>query len=126
MSADIIVNYSVCKGEILKDSFSVFDAITQADGTIVETPHNLTGYTAKGQVRKEFGTPVLAEFSIGNGRVVFSGADVNIVSMTILLESEIDTLDTCAFVYDFFLINAAGEGIKVRKGQILVSDSVTQ
>jgi hypothetical protein len=88
------------------------------------TPVNLTGYSARMQVRPETDSnEIMVELTTENGRLTLGG-----VAGTIEMEIEADvteTFDTDG-VYDLEIYNNAGKVYRVIKGRFVVEPEVTR
>jgi len=87
-------------------------------------PLNLTGFSARMQVRKQIDAPeVLIELSTDNGRITL---EVN--TGTVLLD--VSAEDTAAIhrpgFYDLTLYNPSGEVVRVIEGQFFLRKAVTR
>jgi hypothetical protein len=85
-------------------------------------PVNLTGYSAKMQVRSSASSDaVLFELSTANGRISLPGSGI------IQLEIEADATETLvAGVYDLKLYAPGGQEIRLIEGKFAVSPGVTK
>lgn len=88
------------------------------------TPVNLTGCTAKAQIRPKIGSPeVLLELSTSNNRIVLGGAAGTI-------QLKVSDEDTALFswnagVYDLFVYFPDGSAIPRMLGNVTVTPGVT-
>ena len=90
------------------------------DGAVV----NVTGYTAKMQVREAAdSSTVIIELSTTNGRIVVSGA-AGQFTLT-LTDSETTALTAGNYVYDMNITSSGGVVTKLLQGSFVVLDSVT-
>ncbi len=84
---------------------------------------DLTGYTAKMQIRDRKGGELLVELTTENGRIVLGGA-----AGTILLT--LDHATTAAMrrggVYDLELTSSAGKRGRLLQGSVALSEEVTR
>jgi hypothetical protein len=90
------------------------------------TPINLTGYTAKMQVRERVGSStVVLECSSANGRITLGGSAGTI---TIVAQDEVTTLLTAMpkAVYDLELTSGAGEVTRLLRGNAQIVPEVTR
>lgn len=111
-----IFNFTVDQG-------SVFDLeITYEDPNGV--PINLTGFTAKMQLRKEYNS-VIADLTLttGGGGIVITGA-TGVVDVAITA-AQTGTLEPTFYVYDLELISGSNIS-RLIQGQITVAEQVTQ
>ena len=89
------------------------------------TPIDLTGYTAKLQVRRAHAhATVLLEASTTDGRIVIAGPQGNI-SLTVPKEVTA-ALPAMTLEYDLFITSAAGVATRLLDGKFVVSASVTR
>lgn len=88
-----------------------------------DTPLDLTGYTARMQVRKSVGSSeVLLELTTANGRLVIEGSTVRIV-----LSAEVTAAITWRQgVYDLELVPPDGKVERLVQGSVVVSPEVTR
>jgi hypothetical protein len=87
-------------------------------------PMNLTGYTARMQVRPEIESgDVLVELTTANGRLVLGGA-AGTIAMS-LSPATTATIDSDGF-YDLEIISAAGAVHRVLRGRFVVNLEVTR
>lgn len=85
-------------------------------------PVNLSGYTAKMQVRASASSPtVLYELSTANGRISMPGSGVIQIDI-----SADDTETFVAGVYDLKLYAPTGQEIRFIEGKVTVSPGVTK
>ena len=89
-------------------------------------PVNLTGYTARLQIRESASSPaVLLELSTSNGRI-------NLTPTAGIIELYVSDEDTTAItswskaVYDLLMFASNGEQIRLLEGNVTVSPGVTQ
>lgn len=91
-----------------------------------ETPYNLTGYTARMQVRREVestGTPLI-ELSTTNGRLSISGT-LGIITMS-LTPTETASLTRSGY-YDLEIVQTStGKVFKVLRGEFRLEKEVTR
>lgn len=89
-----------------------------------KNPVDLTGYTARMQIRKKYGsTVVLLSLTTENGGVTLGG-----VAGTIILNisaADTSSIDWTAGVYDLELISAGGIVKRLLQGTIKISPEVT-
>jgi hypothetical protein len=85
---------------------------------------NLTGYTARMQVRPEIDSAeVLVELTTQNGRIVLGGVAGTIaLSLDAGITAEIDKDG----VYDLEIISAGGDVYRVLKGRFVLDPEVTR
>jgi len=86
------------------------------------TPKNLTGYTAKLQVRESIGSTLLLEMSTSNGKIILGGAAGTI--QLLLSAAETAALTWDEGIYDLFITGPSGTR-KLLKGTVTAADSVT-
>lgn len=84
---------------------------------------DLTGYTAKMQVRQNFAKTVILELSTTNGRILITPDEG-------LLELNVSATDTALlpagkYIYDLYLISADEIVTKLFQGEFVIYDSVT-
>jgi len=85
-------------------------------------PVNLTGYTAKMQVRSSAGSPtVILELSTTNGRISLPGSGA--IELTIASN---DTETITSGVYDLKLYAPDGKEIRFIEGKLTVTPGVTK
>ena len=87
-------------------------------------PVDLTGYSAKMQVRQFTDSSVLVELSTANGRAVIS-AGLGQIALT-LTATETAALAANTYQYDLNLTSPSGYVYKILQGAFVVNDSVTQ
>lgn len=89
------------------------------------TPINLTGYTARMQVRRKYSDPViLLNFTTENGAIVLGGALGTIVVTG--LATLTDDLPAKPCVYDLELISASGFVTRLIEGAATITPEVTR
>lgn len=89
----------------------------------VFSPVDLTLYTGKMQVRKGYGSTLLAEFSTANGKMILGGVAGTI---TLLLSaSETSALPSGSFIYDLELTDGSGNVTRFLQGNFQVVQQVT-
>jgi len=87
-------------------------------------PVDITGYTAKMQVRASADSSVIVELSTSNGRAVISGA-LGKTTLT-LTASETTALAAGNYFYDLNLTSPSAVVTKILEGSFVVEVSVTQ
>ena len=92
---------------------------------LTNLPKNLTGYTAKLQVRVDYNptSTVLLEKSTTNGKIILGGT-------TGFVDVIFDATDTLGLtwskaIYDLLLVPASGAPVKLVKGEFIVQQTVT-
>jgi hypothetical protein len=96
-------------------------ALKNADGT----PLNLTGYTARMQLRASYTAPeIIVELTTENGRIV-------ITPLTGVVKLLLDATTTAAliaktYVYDLETVSLVGFVTRVLQGEAIVSPEVTR
>lgn len=101
-------------------TFSLTVTYTDAGGT----PINLTGYTARMQIRDARADAVAAlELNTTNGRIVITGA-TGLLTLSI---AAVDTalLDMRSGVYDLIITSAGGVVTRLLEGFVTVSAAIT-
>lgn len=87
-----------------------------------KTPVNITGYTAKLQVRKNYGNPVILELTTENGGIALTALTGKI--RLIVPASATKTLPVGKFLYDLLMISGSNVQTLV-KGEFHIKDGVT-
>ena len=91
-----------------------------SSGTVI----NITGYTARMQVRQSVNSPtVLLSATTANGKLVIDGA-AGKVTIT-LSASDTASITWLTGVYDLELVSGGGEVNRVLEGRLLVNRGVT-
>lgn len=85
---------------------------------------NLTGYSAKMQVRAATDASVLVELSTANGRIVIDAA-LGKLTLT-LTATETAALTSGKYFYDLNLTASDATVTKILEGVFLINESVTQ
>lgn len=96
-------------------------ALKNADGT----PLNLTGYTARMQLRASYTSPqVIVELTTENGRLVITP----LTGLVTLLLSAATTAALVAktYVYDLEIVSASGFVTRMLQGEAVISPEVTR
>jgi hypothetical protein len=90
-----------------------------------EDPVNLSGYTARMQVRKTVtaDTPILT-LTTENGKITLGGSAGTVILT--LAPSDTDSLETFCGVYDLELQSASGFVTRLLEGQVTISREVTR
>lgn len=90
-----------------------------------EDPVNLTGYTARMQVRKAVTSPTtILDLTTENSKIALGGA-LGTITLT-LAPTDTETLETFCGVYDLELQSASGFVTRLLEGQITISREVTR
>lgn len=97
--------------------------VESAPGTCIDVPVNLTGYTAKMQVRKKAGAALLVELSTANGRIVITPLTGTI--LLTLTAAETNVLTPGLYLYDLELTNSTGFVIRFISGAFEVTGQIT-
>ena len=92
---------------------------TDAAGTAI----NLTGYTAKMEVRAAPGTTVILTLTTANSRIVIT-ALTGVVAISVPV-AVLDTIAAGTYAYDLVLFDAALIPIAFLKGSVIVEDGIT-
>ena len=87
-------------------------------------PVNLTGYSAKMQVRQFTDSSVAVELSTDNGKIVIN-AGLGQINMT-LTAAQTTALTANSYQYDLNLTSPDGYVYKILQGAFVVNESVTQ
>jgi len=85
-------------------------------------PINLTGNTARMQLRRQYSSPVVLTLTTGGGGFVITGATGNIAIQ--ITDEQTETLEEGFYVYDLEL-NNGGVISRLIQGTITVSPQVT-
>ena len=80
--------------------------VEQVIGSGVFVPVDLTNYTAKMQLRKNFGSPIVLELNTSNGRIVLGGALGTITLEIAAADSAV--VPPGVYKYDLDLTSAGG------------------
>jgi hypothetical protein len=91
----------------------------KADGTA----YNLTGYTAKMQVRETFGGGLVADIPTDIGTISLGGAAGTIT--VAIPTADTATLEPGRYVYDLVLIDGSAERYRVLEGECEITPGVT-
>lgn len=81
---------------------------------------NLTGKSAKCQVRNEAGSAIIFEFTTSNSRIVISGT-----SLKLVCGSDQFTIDPGIYVYDIQVYTSASDVSTLIEGTFEVIDEIT-
>lgn len=112
-----LVNLKVSRGATFRHRF-----VWQDDKS---RPINLTGYTAKLQIREQPISPEFeAELTTENGGIVLGGR-LGTISLY-LSSANTESLTSTKMVYDLKLRATNGDDIRLVQGQIVVSQEVTR
>ena len=90
--------------------------VTDADGD----RFNLTGYTAKGQIRKSYQSSTAVDFTC-----TVSNAAAGIVTIS-LTAAQSNGMKAGRFVYDIEITSSGGAKTRVLEGQVEITPGVTQ
>lgn len=90
----------------------------------VWTPVDLTGYTAKMEVRKDIGTAVIITLSTSNSRVTLGGV-VGTIDL-LISASDTNSLPIGAYKYDLELTSPSGFVTRFIEGRFEVVGQITQ
>lgn len=95
-------------------------------GSDIFLPIDLTGYTAKMQVRAKISDPLILELSTANSRITLGGANGEIILN--VPATVTDTLVAGKYVYDLELTGPAPDSIVTRliEGQFEIVGQITQ
>lgn len=85
---------------------------------------DLTGYTAKLQVRQNYTSPVLLELNSADGTIILSGTSPNIKLKFTKTKTNPMTIYE-DMVYDFILTSPAGERTRLFEGTFSLSRKIT-
>ena len=84
---------------------------------------NITGYTARMQVRKDFTSTSILELTTENSRIALGGS-AGTITLSVLA-SITAALTAGTYRYDLELISSGGVVTRLLEGSILVSENVT-
>ena len=105
------------KGTTFKYTLSYTDS--------TNNPINLTGYTAKMQIREQYiSSEILAELSSANGKITINGTQGKILLN--VPAHETDDYIWMSGVYDLVIISSGGEVTRLLEGGVSVSQNVTE
>jgi len=85
---------------------------------------DLTSCTAKMQIRKDKCKTVDMELSTSNGRITLTGT-AGIMSLYITDEDTL-TMKSGRHLYDLYIVNIAGDSIRLMEGEFYVSPTITK
>lgn len=85
---------------------------------------NLTGYTAKMQVRRGSGQTVVSELSTTNGRISLGGS-AGTITLTIAA-TDTDDIAIGTYKYDLLLTSSGGVVTNLLEGEFKVVSGITQ
>jgi hypothetical protein len=89
------------------------------------TPINLTGYTARMQIREHLSSATpLAELTTANGKITLTAASGKLTLL--LTATETNALRAGTALYDLELVDAAGNVTRLLQGQIMIEAGVTR
>lgn len=87
-------------------------------------PLDLTGYTARMQMRREYTSPTtMIELTTGNGRIVLGGEDGTV---TLRLNATETASITRSGVWDVELVSAGGMVYRPLRGDVVLRPEVTR
>jgi hypothetical protein len=87
-------------------------------------PHDLTGWTARMQIRKKVGEPVLAEATTENGKITLGGATGRVDIK--LSPADTDAIGEKTAKYDLELEDPAGDVYRLLEGAVTISPNITR
>lgn len=87
------------------------------------TPYDLTGCTARMQIRNKVNTPVLLEATTENGDITLGADGVIAVKLS---DEKTDLLTVTKAVYDLEVEFPGGDVARVVEGQVTISPNVTR
>jgi hypothetical protein len=92
----------------------------------MKKPINLTGYTARMQIRSAIGAgaSVIADLTTANGGIVLGG--INGTIDIIISSTATAAMSFTSAFYDFLMIAPDGTGQRLLQGKITLSQGVTQ
>lgn len=88
-----------------------------------KNPVDLTGYTARMQIRKKYGSSILLELTTENSRISL-GTTAGTIQI-IISASDTAAIDWSSAIYDLELISGSGIVKRLLQGTIKVSREVT-
>jgi hypothetical protein len=86
-------------------------------------PIDLTGYSARCQIRRSVGGSILLNLTTQNGGIILGGSAGTI---TLLASASTTTPLTGSGVYDLELVSSGGEVTRVLEGTVVISPNVTR
>lgn len=105
-----ILNLEATKGDFFEEDVEVLD--------FDDLPFDFSGYTAKMEVRKQYGGPVFLTFNTTDDSIELTEGNVRLYKSVINLQPS-------TYAYDL-KITADGETQTLFKGSFIVYDSITQ
>lgn len=100
-----------------KEGPVVDDVVTPGD------PYDLTGWSARMQVRKSVNSPVLLNGSTQNGRIIMSEEGRVDIKFT---DEDTDVLTVKSALYDLELENPEGDVFRLLEGAVTISPNITR
>jgi hypothetical protein len=87
-------------------------------------PYDLTGWTARMQLRQKQGSPVLLEATTENGKITLGGTTGRVdVKFT---DADTGSLTVASGRYDLELVDPAGDVLRLLQGSVTVDANITQ
>jgi hypothetical protein len=87
-------------------------------------PHNLSGYTARMQIRRDISSStVLAELTTENGKISVGGSNGEV---TVTMTAQQTALIERSGVYDIEIVSPSGEVQKIVRGDFVLNLEVTR
>lgn len=94
-----------------------------APGSCIQAPVNLTNYTARMQVRKKAGSPLIIELSTSNGRITITPLTGTL--SLLITSADTNLLTPGLYLYDLELTNSAGFVLRFISGAFEVTGQIT-
>ena len=116
-------NLYIEQGATFKMSFTWNQAATY-DPTQPGDPIDLTGYTARMQIRKNQQSPTQVDATDANGKIALGGTTGRIT--VTLSASDTDGLNTRAALYDLEVQDSTGVVTRLLQGTVTVDPNITQ
>ena len=108
-------NLTIKKGSTFKQNI----AYTDANGAII----NLTGYTARMQIRASYKSDIIHELTTENGGITITGV---LGELDLLISAtDTDTFDPITAIYDLEIISGV-EVDRIMQGKVNITENVTR
>lgn len=88
-----------------------------------ETPINLTGYTARMDIKKDVNSSAIITLTTENGRITLGGA-AGTIALTIV-SADTDALPVGNYKYDMELVSGSGTVTRLLEGSVSVKENIT-
>lgn len=119
-------DFSVDQGATKKIALAYrYQSGTDGNGDPTYSPHSLAGCTARMQIRKAVGQPILVDMSTENGSITLEAGGEEGRLDIVMSAAQTSALNLRKAVYDLEITFSSGEVVRLIQGKVSISPNVT-